>query len=112
MTAITLDNAERTPCEVWTRCMGYHRPVSFFNPGKRAEHQERSYFRESPLGVHRLDQNVRRLEPITMIDGTRLGTCALCGSAIAQHQGAETAPCPRCGTEWICDDSGVILGVA
>ena len=49
MTPITLDPAERTPCEVWTRCMVYHRPVSYFNPGMRAEHQERRYFRESPL---------------------------------------------------------------
>jgi anaerobic ribonucleoside-triphosphate reductase len=41
-----LNNEERTPCEVWTRIMGYHRPISEFNPGKRAEHHERRYFRE------------------------------------------------------------------
>lgn len=39
---------ERTPCEVWTRVMGYHRPVSAFNAGKRAEHADRSYFVERP----------------------------------------------------------------
>lgn len=44
----TLSDAERTPCEVWTRVMGYHRPVSAFNAGKRAEHQERRYFCEQP----------------------------------------------------------------
>ena len=40
-----LDQRERTRCEVWTRVMGYHRPVSAFNPGKQSEHAERTYFR-------------------------------------------------------------------
>nr|WP_242523292.1 anaerobic ribonucleoside-triphosphate reductase [Thiocystis minor] len=43
---IGLSDHERTPCEVWTRVMGYHRPVSAFNHGKRAEHAERRLFRE------------------------------------------------------------------
>ncbi|MGW4242409.1 ribonucleoside triphosphate reductase [Nocardia sp. NPDC004722] len=34
-------------CEVWTRVMGYHRPVSSFNIGKRGEHAERVPFLES-----------------------------------------------------------------
>ncbi|MEN0128813.1 MAG: ribonucleoside triphosphate reductase [Brevundimonas sp.] len=33
-------------CEVWTRVMGYHRPVSSFNVGKKGEHAERTPFRE------------------------------------------------------------------
>ncbi|MBV1787500.1 anaerobic ribonucleoside-triphosphate reductase [Marinobacterium sp. D7] len=37
---------ERQRCEVWTRVMGYHRPVSQFNAGKRSEHQERRHFVE------------------------------------------------------------------
>jgi hypothetical protein len=37
---------ERTRCEVWTRVMGYHRPVAAFNVVKGAEHAEREYFRE------------------------------------------------------------------
>jgi anaerobic ribonucleoside-triphosphate reductase len=37
----------RTRCEVWTRVMGYHRPVSQFNIGKKGEHEERLHFRES-----------------------------------------------------------------
>lgn len=45
---IQLNDAERTPCEVWTRVMGYHRPVSAFNSGKQAEHAERCYFSEQP----------------------------------------------------------------
>jgi hypothetical protein len=45
-----LNELERTRCEVWTRVMGYHRPVSAFNAGKRAEHQERRYFDEHADG--------------------------------------------------------------
>ncbi|MBI4183018.1 MAG: ribonucleoside triphosphate reductase, partial [Proteobacteria bacterium] len=39
--------AERQRCEVWTRVVGYHRPVSEFHPGKQAEHAERLHFREA-----------------------------------------------------------------
>ncbi len=48
---IRLEDGERTRCEVWTRIMGYHRPVSVFNAGKRAEHRERQYFVECPAGI-------------------------------------------------------------
>ncbi|MDX2079682.1 MAG: anaerobic ribonucleoside-triphosphate reductase [Terrimicrobiaceae bacterium] len=41
-----LPENERTRCEVWTRVMGYHRPVSQFNKGKQSEHRERVHFRE------------------------------------------------------------------
>lgn len=44
---VVLSDAERQPCEVWTRVMGYHRPVASFNIGKRGEHEERRFFRES-----------------------------------------------------------------
>ena len=43
---IELADNERTRCEVWTRVMGYHRPVSAWNPGKQSEHLERRYFQE------------------------------------------------------------------
>jgi hypothetical protein len=43
---ILLSDDERTRCEVWTRVMGYHRPVSAFNAGKRSEHRERCQFQE------------------------------------------------------------------
>ena len=32
--------------EVWTRVMGYHRPVSQFNTGKKSEHRDRRFFVE------------------------------------------------------------------
>lgn len=44
--AVTLSDEERQPCEVWTRVMGYHRPVSSFNRGKKGEFHERTYFAE------------------------------------------------------------------
>jgi anaerobic ribonucleoside-triphosphate reductase len=41
-----LRDEERQRCEVWTRVMGYHRPVAEFNPGKKSEHTERRHFEE------------------------------------------------------------------
>lgn len=43
---INLKDCERQPCEVWTRVMGYFRPTSEFNCGKKAEFVERKYFQE------------------------------------------------------------------
>lgn len=44
---ITLTDEERQPCEVWTRVMGYHRPITSFNIGKQAEYHDRLFFKES-----------------------------------------------------------------
>ena len=38
--------ARRTRCVVYTRVMGYHRPVESFNVGKKGEHKERVKFKE------------------------------------------------------------------
>jgi anaerobic ribonucleoside-triphosphate reductase len=46
LTDVALTDDERQRCEVWTRVMGYHRPVASFNIGKRGEHTERCFFRE------------------------------------------------------------------
>ncbi|MCC7227161.1 MAG: hypothetical protein IT507_10760 [Burkholderiaceae bacterium] len=43
---VVLDDSQRTRCEVWTRVMGYHRPIASFNTGKQGEFQERLFFRE------------------------------------------------------------------
>lgn len=37
---------KRTRCIVYTRVMGYHRPVESFNVGKIGEHKERLQFEE------------------------------------------------------------------
>jgi Anaerobic ribonucleoside-triphosphate reductase len=44
--APALRDEERQRCEVWTRVMGYHRPVSSFNTGKKGEFHERTCFDE------------------------------------------------------------------
>jgi len=41
---------KRTKCIVYTRVMGYHRPVESFNIGKKGEHQERKFFLENSKG--------------------------------------------------------------
>ncbi|MEW5770196.1 MAG: anaerobic ribonucleoside-triphosphate reductase [Pseudomonadota bacterium] len=46
-----LRDEERQPCEVWTRVMGYHRPVASFNTGKKGEYAERRFFREQTCGL-------------------------------------------------------------
>lgn len=46
---ITLRDDERQRCEVWTRVMGYHRPVASFNIGKQGEFHERVHFVETSV---------------------------------------------------------------
>jgi hypothetical protein len=46
---ITLADDERQMCEIWTRVMGYHRPVASFNIGKKGEHAERRFFVEAAI---------------------------------------------------------------
>ena len=38
---------KRQKCIVYTRVMGYHRPVESFNIGKTGEHRQRKQFIES-----------------------------------------------------------------
>ena len=46
---IKIKNSQRQACEVWTRVMGYYRPVAFFNTGKKGEYHERKEFIEPKL---------------------------------------------------------------
>ncbi|MBQ7185964.1 MAG: hypothetical protein IJR92_04125 [Alphaproteobacteria bacterium] len=41
-----MNNSQRTKCEVFSRSMGYIRPVSNFNVGKFSEFCERKTFTE------------------------------------------------------------------
>jgi hypothetical protein len=45
---VTLRDDERQRCEIWTRVMGYHRPVTSFNIGKQGEFRERVWFVAPP----------------------------------------------------------------
>lgn len=49
--SIVLTDSERQRCEVWTRVMGYHRPVASFNIGKKGEFHERRFFEEGRAGL-------------------------------------------------------------
>lgn len=46
---VELTADERQECEVWTRVMGYYRPVSMYNTGKQGEFHERVEFIEPVL---------------------------------------------------------------
>ena len=41
-----INGVKRTTCEIWTRAMGYCRPIDNFNKGKKSEFRERKYFTE------------------------------------------------------------------
>ena len=47
---VELEESERQECEVWTRVMGYYRPTSHYNTGKKGEYHERVTFVE-PKGL-------------------------------------------------------------
>jgi anaerobic ribonucleoside-triphosphate reductase len=47
----TIPQERRQPCEVWTRVMGYHRPVASFNTGKKSEYAERTFFKEATCSL-------------------------------------------------------------
>lgn len=53
---VRINDDERTRCEVWTRVMGYHRPISSFNIGKKGEVAERKYFstKKAEEGINRI----------------------------------------------------------
>ena len=38
------NNEARTKCEIWTRVMGYHRPITSWNTGKKQEYKDRKVF--------------------------------------------------------------------
>lgn len=45
-TLLRLNEDKRTKCLIYTRVMGYHRPVESFNTGKKGEHMQRVHFTE------------------------------------------------------------------
>lgn len=54
---VTIEDSERQPCEVWSRVMGYYRPVDSWNIGKRAEFAERVMFDPNKV-IYRKEQEV------------------------------------------------------
>lgn len=53
---IELKDSERQPCEIWTRVMGYYRPVDAWNIGKKQEFADRKYFDENKAKLSILNQ--------------------------------------------------------
>lgn len=52
MVEIKLTDKERQACEIWTRVMGYHRPLESFNQGKKQEYYQRKCFTEEKALQH------------------------------------------------------------
>jgi anaerobic ribonucleoside-triphosphate reductase len=46
MTKEEIPVEQRTRCEIYSRVMGYHRPVSEWNIGKQQEFADRQLFKE------------------------------------------------------------------
>ncbi len=49
---IKLQDSERTRCAIYTRVMGYHRPIHTWNIGKQQEHADRKLFLEATGECH------------------------------------------------------------
>ncbi len=43
---VSIPEKMRTRCSIWSRVMGYHRPVSYYNIGKKQEFADRKYFKQ------------------------------------------------------------------
>ena len=50
MTTNVLNNSERTKCEIWSRVVGYLRPVSQWNKGKKSEYFDRKVANKESYG--------------------------------------------------------------
>jgi len=48
---------KKIPCEVWTRVVGYFRPYTAMNPGKKSEYNQRVPFKLPTLEELRHDKN-------------------------------------------------------
>lgn len=51
-----LKDEERQLCEIWTRVMGYFRPLMNFNKGKVSEYNERKCFNQK-IAMERIKEN-------------------------------------------------------
>lgn len=56
LSSSTSTELNRTKCEIYTRVMGYYRPVSHFNNGKKSEFYSRTYFSEDIANTHFMQQ--------------------------------------------------------
>ncbi len=47
----SVPEGDRQRCEVWTRVMGYYRPVSAWNAGKQSEYSDRTPYHQTPAAI-------------------------------------------------------------
>ena len=59
-TPVTQENVTTVPCEVYSRVVGYLRPTSAWNDGKRQEFADRIYF---SLGADVVSSGIDAKEP-------------------------------------------------
>lgn len=93
LTPILLQDFERQKCEIWTRVMGYHRPVSQWNQGKQGEYAERIFFKLN-LNKHSFlidgknaEEHSREQRHIEPIRGGRDLPCEASGHSCGDPQG-------------------------
>ncbi len=72
---VTIDDCERTPCEIFSRVMGYYRPVTTdgfktteWNPGKVQEHKDRKWYRLNQNNLDTLDKHIKEIETLEKIN--------------------------------------------
>jgi hypothetical protein len=54
-------NSDRVPCEIYSRVVGYLRPIQHWNPGKQAEHRARKFYTTTnPTPAPRADKDQQR----------------------------------------------------
>jgi hypothetical protein len=66
------DGMTRTATEIWSRAMGYFRPISFYNPGKQQEHRDRKFFTEGQAQASK-HQPAERVKVVAVVDP--IGAC-------------------------------------
>jgi hypothetical protein len=71
-----LETHERQRCEVWTRVMGYHRPMASFNIGKQGEFNERRYFDEPGRAAARVGLAAQAADQATAQAAVAEDACA------------------------------------
>ena len=54
---MTTKKIKRTPCEVYSRIVGYLRPVQQWNDGKQAEYKDRAVFKINEIRKSQQNKN-------------------------------------------------------
>ncbi|MCC6643388.1 hypothetical protein IT411_01445 [Candidatus Peregrinibacteria bacterium] len=79
-----METKNRIKCEIWTRVMGYHRPVSQYNFGKKSEFYSRIYFNPTQEANEKLEKQYGSPGKTTEISGA------------VKYLLFTTTTCPKC----------------